>query len=123
MKLFRFDPQAGKEDEQFGSVKAVISKVLQLDDKAEINAVYIRPNESISHQQTVTQQLLLLVEGQGWVKSGPDEKLVIQAGQALFWERDEGHEIGTETGATAVIIETVNINPAELMPILQENEP
>jgi quercetin dioxygenase-like cupin family protein len=65
----------------------------------------------------------LLIEGQGWVKCGPDEKIAIEAGQALFWERDEGHETGTETGATAVIIEAININPAELMPHLQEGEP
>jgi quercetin dioxygenase-like cupin family protein len=121
MKIFRFDPEAGKEDEQFGSVKAVISKVLQLDDRAEINAVYFRPHESISHQQTVTQRLFLLVKGHGWMKS-EGGKFTVTEGQAILWDKDEWHETGTEIGMTAVIIEAEYIDSIELIPLLQEDE-
>ena len=122
MKVFRFDLKASKVDERFGSVKAIITEVLNLDGKAAVNAVYIRPNESLSHRQAATQQLFLLVEGQGWIESESDKKHAIQAGQAVFWENNEGHETGTETGMTAVIIEGTKIEPTNLMPPLQENE-
>ncbi|MGB7876713.1 MAG: hypothetical protein WBL25_20205 [Anaerolineales bacterium] len=122
MKIFRFEPEAGKEDDQFGSLKAIIARVVQMDDEAKINAIYLQPNKSMSHQQAMTQQLFLLVKGNGWVRSESDKILAITEGQAMLWEKDEWHESGTENGMTAVIIETVNIQPAELMPLLQEDE-
>ena len=123
MKIFRFDPESGKEIEQFGSVKAIISKILHLEDEAEISSVYIRPNGNIGYHQAVTQQLFLLVEGQGWVRSESDERVIVKGGQAVFWEKGEWHESGSETGMTAVIIEGASIDPAKLMPPLQEDEP
>jgi len=122
MKIFRFDPEVGREIEQFGSVKAIISKIVHLDDEAVINAVYIRPNGKIGYHRAAAPQLFLLVEGQGWVRGDSDEKHAIRGGQAVFWEKDEWHESGTETGLTAVIIEAVTIDPAKLMPPLQEDE-
>ena len=122
MKIFRFDPEVGKEIEQFGSVKAIISKVVHLDDEAVVNCVYIRPNGKIGYHQAASQQLFLLVEGQGWIRSESDEKHTVQGGQAVFWEEGEWHESGTETGMTAVIIEGINVDPGELMPHLQEDE-
>ena len=122
MKIYRFDPEVGNEIEQFGSVKAVISKVVYLDDEAVINCVYVRPNGKIGNHQAATQQLFLLVEGHAWVSSESGEKLTIQEGHAVFWEKGEWHESGSETGMTAVIIEGTKIQPAELMPPLQEDE-
>ena len=123
MNIFRFDSDVGKEIEQFGSVKVIISKVVHLEAEAMINCVYLRPNGKIGYHQAATRQLFLLVEGQGWVRSESAEKHAVREGQAVFWEKDEWHESGTETGMTAVIIEGVSIDPAEFMPPLQENEP
>ena len=122
MKLFRFDPAVGKEIEQFGSVKAIISKVVHIEAEAVVNCVYVHPNGKIGYHPATTQQLFLLVEDEGWVTGETEEKYAIRQGQAVFWEKDEWHESGTETGMTAVIIEGIHINPAELMPPLQENE-
>ena len=123
MKIFRFDPEVGKEIEQFGSVKAIISKVVHLDDEAVVNCVYIRPNGKLGYHQAASQQLFLLVEGQGWIRGETEEKLAVHEGQAIYWEQGEWHETGSENGMTAVIIEGINVDPAELMPLLQEDEP
>jgi quercetin dioxygenase-like cupin family protein len=123
MKIYRFDPEVGKKIEQFGSVKAIISRIVHLEDDAVVNCVYIRPHGKIGGHQAVTQQMFLLVEGKGWVRSEFGGKLTIREGQAIFWEKGEWHESGTETGMTAVIIEGINVDPAELMPPLQEDEP
>ena len=122
MKIFRFDPEVGKEIEQFGSVKAIISKVVHLDDEAVVNCVYIRPNGKLGYHQAASQQLFLLVEGQGWIRGETEEKLAVHEGQAIYWEQGEWHETGSENGMTAVIIEGINIDAAELMPHLQEDE-
>ena len=80
MKLYCFDPQVGKEDGPFGSAKVIIARVLQLDDRAEINAVYIHPNERVSVQQVMAQQMFLLVDGEGWVQSESGEKKTVRQG-------------------------------------------
>jgi hypothetical protein len=122
MKIFRFDPKASKEDEQFGSVKAIIARVLQLDNNAEVNAVHIHPSEHLSVQQAMTQQLFLIVNGEGWVKSESGEITTVKQGQAIFWGESELPESGTDLGMTAVIIGNINIDPVKLMPLLQEDK-
>lgn len=122
MKIYRFDPEIGKEDGQHGSVKAIISAVIQLDERTEINAVYIHPNERIRVQQAMSQQLFLLVDGRGWVKNEAGKKVSVTQGQAVFWEENELPESGTESGMTAVIIGNVQIDPDQLMPLLWEDK-
>ena len=62
MKIFRFDPGVGQEIEQFGSVKAIIAKILHLDDEAAISSARMeslviikqqRPNCSCSYKGMV----------------------------------------------------------------------
>ena len=122
MKIFRFDPEDGQENGQFDSMKAIISKVLHLDNRAEINAIYLHPNGKIDYHQAVTRQLFLLVEGDGWVRGESDGEQAVRKGQAVFWERDEWHESGTESGMTAVIIDGEKVDPVKLMPLLQEDK-
>ena len=122
MKIYRFDPEVGKEDEPFGSVKAIIARVLQLDNRAEVNAVYIHPGENVRVQQVMTQQMFLFVDGEGWVKHEAGERKSVKQGQAVFWGESELPESGTETGMTAVIIGNIDIDPVKLMPLLQEDK-
>jgi hypothetical protein len=122
MKIYYFDPKPGKEDGPFGNVKAIIARVLQLDNRAEINAVYIHPGEQLSVQQLMSQQMFLLVDGEGWVKNESGEKKTVTQGQAIFWGESELPESGTESGMTAVIIGNINIDPVKLRPLLQEDK-
>lgn len=122
MKIYYFDPKLGKEDGPFGNVKAIIARVLQLDNRAEINAVYIHPGEQLSVQQVMSQQMFLLVDGEGWVKNESGEKKTVTQGQAIFWGESELPESGTESGMTAVIIGNINIDPVKLRPLLQEDK-
>jgi hypothetical protein len=122
MKIYHFDLEAGEKDEAFGSVKAIITRVLQLDNKAEVNAVYIHPGEHVSVKQAMTQQLFLLVDGTGWVQNNFGERKTVQQGQAIFWGESELPESGTDSGMTAVIIGNINIDPVKLLPLLQEEK-
>jgi quercetin dioxygenase-like cupin family protein len=123
MMIFRFDPEVGKEIEQFDSVKAIISKIVHIENEAMIQCVYIRPNGKLGYHQAVAPQLFLLVQGEGWIRGETDEKLAVREGQAVFWEQGEWHESGTDTGMTAVIIESITMEPAKLMPLVQGEEP
>jgi len=78
--------------------------------------------ERISYYDEAAPQLFLLVEGKGWIRNEFDEVFPIKEGQAIFWAQNEWHESGSETGMTAVIIEGISFDPAELMPLLQKDE-
>jgi quercetin dioxygenase-like cupin family protein len=123
MKIFRFDPEIGTGADKFGSVKAIIAKVIDLESDAAVNVAYIRPMERIVSHQAAASQLFLLVEGEGWARNESEEIFSLREGQAMYWEEGEWHESGSETGMTAVIIEGINFDLAKLMPLLQKDEP
>ena len=116
MKLFRFDPDVGRTFGDYESSRFVISRVVHLLDEATIHCAYLDAKGKIGYHQTAGPQLLLVVQGEGWVRGKSPDKTAIRAGQAAFWEKGEWHESGTETGMTAVIIEGSDVNPAKLMP-------
>lgn len=116
MELYNFGPEVGIRIGKFESVGAVHSKVLRLESGAQVSCFYIDPGGKIGNHQAATRQLFLVVQGQGWVKSGRAEPIPIRAGQAAFWEEGEWHESGTETGMMAVVIEGDDLEPGESMP-------
>jgi quercetin dioxygenase-like cupin family protein len=46
-----------------------------------------------------------VVDGTGWVSGADGERHVIDAGEAVFWEAGEDHEIWTDDGLTMIVIE------------------
>ena len=118
MKIFRFDPEVGKGIDHYGSLGFIISKVAHLNAGAIINCAYLASGGVIGYHQAAVSQLFLVVQGEGWVGGESPERYSIKMGQAVFWEKGEWHESGTETGMTAIIIEGENISPTNLMPPL-----
>ena len=55
--------------------------------------------------------------GEGWVRDKTSERVPITLGCAVFWEKDEWHESGTNTGLIAIVIESEFLNPSEFMPL------
>jgi quercetin dioxygenase-like cupin family protein len=118
MKLFRFDSEVGRGIFQYNSTGFIISKVVHLFDESVVNCAYLKANGVIGYHQATISQLFLVVQGEGWVRSESVDKTSIQAGQAVYWEKGEWHESGTEMGMTVIIIEGLNFDPAKLMPPL-----
>jgi len=116
MKIFRFDAQVGKSIDRYDSSGFVITGVLHLFDEAVINCAYLSSGGVIGYHQAADSQLFLVVRGEGWIRGEAPHKTSVKAGQAAFWEKEEWHESGTETGMLALIIEGANLDPAKLMP-------
>lgn len=116
MKLFRFDREVGRTIDAFQSSGFVISRVVHLSNETTIHCAYLDANGSIGYHPATNSQLFLVVQGQGWVRDESSERTLIKEGQAAYWDKDEWHESGTETGLVAIIVEGVNVDPAKLMP-------
>ncbi|HEX7063762.1 MAG TPA: cupin [Bacillales bacterium] len=105
MKVLRFTGECGRFVDRFGS-NFVMSRIIEHHGDVHIACMHLNANGRIGHHDATTGQLFFVVEGEGWVRGKKGERLLIQAGEAAFWRKGEGHESGTETGMTAIVIES-----------------
>ena len=87
MKIFRFDPQVGKNIDRYDSSGFVIARVLHLFDEAAVNCAYLSSGGVIGYHQATLPQLFLVIQGEGWVRGESPHKTSVKAGQAAFWEK------------------------------------
>ena len=70
----------------------------------------VKPGGVIGTHPATGTQLFLVIAGQGWV-AGPDgEHVPIATGRGVRWEAGENHTSGTETGFTALAIESAALD-------------
>jgi quercetin dioxygenase-like cupin family protein len=119
MKMFRFDAEVGKTIDKFDSVNAAISRVVRTEEGVHIGCIHLKKGGVVGYHPAVVPQLFLVVQGDGWVRADGTERVPIKAGQAAFWKAGEGHESGTESGMTAIVIEAERLDPAAYMPEIE----
>lgn len=117
MKIYRFDVDAGRTIDKFGSVNFILSRIVRLNADAQVSCLYLGPNGNVGYHQAVTPQLFLVVQGEGWARNETSKRVPISMGHAVFWDKDEWHESGTNAGLIAIVIESEVLNPSEFMPL------
>jgi quercetin dioxygenase-like cupin family protein len=122
MKMFRFDAEVGKEIQAFGSNGFTMSRIVRTSGEVHVGAMHLLPGGVIGWHQATTEQLLLVVSGIGFVRSGDKESgkdgaewIAIHAGQAAFWSAGEWHETLTETGLTGIVVENPDMLPQAVL--------
>ncbi len=116
MEIVCFDPQVGRPIDQFGSVNVVQSRLAHLTTEARLSCMYLGEGGLIGDHPATTPQLLLVVQGEGWVRGEARQRVPIRPGLAAFWEAGEWHETGTDTGMTAIVVEADRLDPMVFMP-------
>ncbi len=116
MKVYRFDAAVGRKIEAFDSVNFVMSKVMRLPAEARMSCAYLGKPGRIGYHQAVVPQLLLVMQGEGWVRGKTANRVPVTVGHAVYWEQDEWHKTSTDTGLMAIVIESESRNPADFMP-------
>ncbi|WP_280771602.1 cupin [Salipaludibacillus daqingensis] len=114
MKFYKFDKEIGKEVTHFDS-NFIMSQIVKTEKTAQIGCMHLEANGVIGFHKAVVSQLLLIVAGEGWVRSDDTSKTPVKTGEAIYWEKGEGHETTTNTGLTAIVIESEELNPSEFM--------
>jgi quercetin dioxygenase-like cupin family protein len=117
MKIFRFDRETGKIIDRYNSAGFTLTRVAHLLEETMIQVAYLGANGLIGYHQATVPQLFLVVQGEGWARGRDQERTHIQTGQGVYWEEGEWHETGTETGMTAIIVESVRLDPLEWVTI------
>ena len=117
MKIFRFDRDTGRAVDRFNSSGFVLTNVAFLLEEVNLHYAYLEPQGVIGYHKANMPQLFLVIHGEGWVRGESPEKAAIQTGQAVYWEDGELHEIGTETGMTAIILEAQDFDESVWVPV------
>lgn len=94
-----------------------MSKIVNHKGNVHIGAMHLQENGIIGYHEAVVSQLLLIMDGEGYVCRADKEKVKIRAGQAVFWEKGKPHEMSTEHGLLAIIMEAENLEQSIVMPI------
>ncbi|MHB1954264.1 cupin domain-containing protein [Alicyclobacillus sp. ALC3] len=121
MKIFRFDTEVGHQLTAFGSHDVVLSRILRTTDRVQIGCIRVQPDGVIALHKAVGPQLMLVVQGEGWVRGREDSRTPVHAGQAVYWKDGEWHETGSESGLTAIVVEGAALEPERVMPEVDPN--
>ena len=113
MEIFTFGKKDGQVINHFDST-FIMTKILNTKGEVRMKCMHLAEGGIIGFHKAVVPQLLLVVQGEGCVRGiGGETKVTI--GDAVFWEKDEGHETISETGMMAIVIEAEILEPAVFM--------
>ncbi|MEK5530360.1 cupin [Viridibacillus sp. FSL R5-0468] len=116
MEFYKFSKDSGKRISKFDS-NFIMSRIIQTDKATNIGCMHLDQNGIVGFHQAVVPQLLVVITGDGYVRNDSEEYFKVQSGDAVFWEKDEWHETKSDKGLTAIVIESVELNPSLFMPL------
>jgi len=83
--------------------------VRRLAPQAHVVVIEIGPGGVVGRHPAAVRQLFAVVRGAGWVSGGDGERVPIRAGEAVLWEAGEEHESRSDTGMTALVVESESL--------------
>lgn len=104
MELRSFGPLDGGRIDAHGSSFTLVP-LIGPRDVARTVLVRLGPGESIGEHPAEARQLVVLVEGTGWVSSGDGVRAELGANEGACFEPGERHAAGTDLGFTALVVE------------------
>lgn len=114
MELVAFGRGRTRAIREFDSVGVTLAPLTEpIARGAPFQAACFRlePGGVIGRHPASVEQLLVVVEGSGWVSGADGERRPIAAGEAAFWEPGEEHETTSDEGLTAIVIEGPALRP------------
>jgi len=114
MKIYQLSKENGKNITEFKS-NFIMSRIINTESSASIGCMYLEENGVIGYHQAVVPQLLLIIDGEGFVRNEQEQYFQVHSGDAIFWEKDEWHETKSDKGLTGIVIESEHLNPAAFM--------
>ncbi len=120
MKIYSFSQENGKVIEQFGSKGVKIHPLVRPEQPFQIGYFYLDKESVLGMHPAMCDQLLMVTGGRGWVQVEGEEKIPVQAGTAVFWEKGEMHETSSDVGLTAIVAEGEKLEPDRFLSIISD---
>ncbi len=106
MRIYHLDGSPVHTISEFDSRGAAISGIARGEGTFQLGYLQLHPGGVVGAHPATSRQLLIVISGEAWVSGGDGVKRRIHQGMASSWEADEVHETSTETGLTAVVLES-----------------
>ncbi|MCM3192201.1 cupin domain-containing protein [Priestia megaterium] len=114
MIIYKFSKENGKKVEKYQSYLATYVKMIHTNEAATIGYMYIEEG-TVGYHEAPIPQLFIVAEGEGWVTGENQKRISIKRGEAVLWEKGEWHTSGSETGMTAIVIQSEELHPETFM--------
>ncbi|KAA0944243.1 cupin [Sporosarcina sp. ANT_H38] len=106
MEILRFGKEIAQEISNYNSISAFYSKLMKTESPTNIGFIYIEKGGIVGYHKAPVPQLFLIVEGEGWVEGEDRKRVMVKKGLGIFWDKGEGHISGSETGLTALVLQS-----------------
>ncbi|GAB3059045.1 cupin domain-containing protein [Salinicoccus sesuvii] len=114
MKIHSFRKSQGQKVTHYNS-NFILSKIVKTEAMAQIGCFYLEAGDVVGAHEAAVPQMLLVVSGKGCVQGHESKDVLIEAGDAVFWSKGERHKTYTDTGMTAIVIESPEMAPSHYM--------
>ena len=121
MKIIRLDEIAGKNITQYGS-DFIMRKIVMTNHPTHVGIMELKENGLVGYHEATIPQALIILTGEGWVRTADDAKVKVTAGDAVLWEKGEWHETVTEKGLKAIVIESEGLDVRLFDNIIRKSE-
>lgn len=94
------------EEDRFDSrqVRLWQAGVLDGADKTRVHVARYEIGSLLGRHTTKLWQLLMVIDGSGWVTGGDRVRYPISSGEVVLWHPGEEHESGSDSGMSALIL-------------------
>ena len=112
MELVDFSATNAAPIERFDSRSARVNQLARIGGTGAVGVIRLGAGGIVGRHPAVRTQLFVVVDGAGVVSGEDGVEVAIAPGQAALWRAGEMHESRSDTGMTAVVIETDDVRPA-----------
>jgi len=112
MKIFNFTQEFANQIINYDSVDAFYKKIMRTVEPTSISFMYIEQGGIVGMHEAPVPQLFIVIQGEGWICGADKEKIFLKAGEGVFWQTGQAHESGSDSGLTALVLESKQINLA-----------
>ncbi|OXS73057.1 cupin [Lysinibacillus sp. KCTC 33748] len=112
MKKYNFTQELANQINNYQSIDAFYTKIMKTVEPANIGFIYIEPGGVVGMHEAPVPQLFIVIQGEGWVCGEDQEKIILKAGEGVLWQTEEAHESGSQSGLTALVIQSEPIHLA-----------
>ncbi|KGX92104.1 cupin [Pontibacillus halophilus JSM 076056 = DSM 19796] len=114
MEIFQIDVAAGIPVEKFQS-NFRLTKLTSTKEETHVSFMYLPPGGKVGYHEAMTDQLLVVIEGEGVVSGENQTYVSVSRGDAVYWKKGEFHETKSTIGLTAVVFESLVLELPALM--------
>lgn len=80
------------------------------ENSSHVGMMQLDEGGIVGYHDAKVPQLLIILDGAGWVRSGEEEKVKVVVGDVVLWEKGEGHETTSDKGMKAIVIESKGLD-------------